>query len=154
MGWAHWPARLQRLADGPLRNQAMSARDVWLDGGHNPNAANMIARFFAEAGDDAGQIDIVIGMLANKDAQGFLKLLAPVVRSVTAVPIPGHDCHSPEALCAMAQEAGIPRHAAAADVTAALRLIDQQPQATGRIAILGSLYLAGLVLAANAQMPD
>lgn len=154
MGWAHWPARLQRLADGPLRNQAMSARDVWLDGGHNPNAANTIARFFAEAGDDAGQIDIVIGMLANKDAQGFLKLLAPVVRSVTAVPIPGHDCHSPEALCAMAQEAGIPLHAAAADVTAALRLIDQQPQATGRIAILGSLYLAGLVLAANAQMPD
>ena len=48
----------------------------------------------------------VIAMLANKDAAGFLHILAPMLNSVTAVPIPGHDCHSPEDLCDMARAAG------------------------------------------------
>ncbi|NUQ17716.1 MAG: bifunctional folylpolyglutamate synthase/dihydrofolate synthase, partial [Sphingomonas sp.] len=41
MGWADWPARLQRLAAGPL----VGDREVWLDGGHNPSAARQIATF-------------------------------------------------------------------------------------------------------------
>src|SRR5207302_6494299 len=39
MGWADWPARLQRLASGPL----VGTREVWLDGGHNPSAARQVA---------------------------------------------------------------------------------------------------------------
>src|SRR6476646_3682224 len=39
MGWADWPARLQRLAPGPL----VGTREVWLDGGHNPSAARQVA---------------------------------------------------------------------------------------------------------------
>jgi dihydrofolate synthase / folylpolyglutamate synthase len=31
-----WPARLQRLSPGPLTG----SREVWLDGGHNPNAGS------------------------------------------------------------------------------------------------------------------
>lgn len=151
MGWAQWPARMQVLADGPLKANIRSARTLWLDGGHNPNAATMIAQFFA----DGDKVDLVLGMLANKDAQGFIKLLAPIARSVTAVPIPGHDCHRPQDLCAIAQSMGIADTAMAMDVADALRQIDAK--ATGSpsdVAILGSLYLAGVALAENDQLPD
>lgn len=150
---AHWPARLQRLANGPLRALAPEETEVWLDGGHNPNAAEMLARFFAKDAGARGKADIIIGMLANKDAAGFLSILAPVINSVTAVPIPGHECHSPESLCDMAQTVGISQTDQAADVADALGHISARGSA-GRIAILGSLYLAGVVLKENDQLPD
>ena len=55
---AAWPARLQRLGQGPLTVD----REVWLDGGHNPDAGAMLARHFA-----GRQVHLIIGMLANKE---------------------------------------------------------------------------------------
>ncbi|MBU6253074.1 MAG: bifunctional folylpolyglutamate synthase/dihydrofolate synthase [Alphaproteobacteria bacterium] len=151
MGWAHWPARMQLLADGPLKRLAPSASELWLDGGHNPNAATMIAQFFSSG----EKVDLVIGMLANKDAAGFLSLLAPIAQSVTAVPIAGHECHSPDELSAIAQSLGIETTATAPDLADALCQIDaRRPDTAARIAILGSLYLAGVALAQNDQLPD
>lgn len=151
MGWAHWPARMQVLADGPLKANIPSARTLWLDGGHNPNAATMIAEFFA----DGDKVDLVLGMLANKDAHGFLKLLAPIAQSITAVPIPGHECHSPADLCAMARELGIADTGFALNLADALRQIDSKAAGLPKdVAILGSLYLAGVALAENDQLPD
>ena len=43
---ARWPARLQRLGDGPL-TALVPGRAVWLDGGHNPDAGAAIAGFFS-----------------------------------------------------------------------------------------------------------
>ena len=51
MGWADWPARLQRLADGPL----VGTREVWLDGGHNPSAARQISSFAGASSTRAGR---------------------------------------------------------------------------------------------------
>lgn len=154
MGWAHWPARLQLLADGPLRALAPLAKELWLDGGHNPNAATMISRFFRDQLEELGKVDLVIGMLANKDAKGFLQLLAPITRSVTAVPIPGHECHDPQALADLAAGLGIAQTTTASEVQNALKHLNAAALPGGRIAILGSLYLAGVVLAANDQLPD
>jgi dihydrofolate synthase/folylpolyglutamate synthase len=150
---AHWPARLQRLLAGPIRAMAPTDAEVWLDGGHNPNAAEMLARFFSKDAPTRGKVDIVIAMLANKDAAGFLHILAPMLNSVTAVPIPGHDCHSPEDLCDMARAAGIAQTHTAPTVTDALTHLATRG-ACARIAILGSLYLAGVVLRENNQLPD
>lgn len=151
MGWAHWPARMQALAAGPLTALIPSAAEFWLDGGHNPNAARMIADFFA----GGAKVDLVIGMLANKDARGFLSLLAPIARSMTAVPIPGHDCHRPAELSAMAQACGIAETAEAPDLQSALsQLAARRADTSPRIAILGSLYLAGVALSENNQLPD
>ena len=36
MGWAEWPARLQRLTTGPPPALLPPASELWLDGGHNP----------------------------------------------------------------------------------------------------------------------
>ena len=155
MGAAHWPARLQLLTPGPLTEHLPEADEIWLDGGHNPNAAEMIASFFQSRGQASSKPDIILGMLANKNVRTFLQILAPVVRSVTAVPILGHEHHSPEAVMAMATDAGLGETYAAPDVAAALnQLATARTGEKPRIAILGSLYLAGLVLQANGQLPN
>lgn len=146
MSRTQWPARMQRLTSGPYVDLVAPAQ-LWLDGGHNPNAAEAIAATFRRG----PAVDIIVGMLANKDAAEFLRIIAPVVRSVKAVPIPGHECHAPEALAEMARTAGIETTSTAPDVEAALR---QMPVTTRRVAILGSLYLAGVVLNENGPLPD
>jgi dihydrofolate synthase/folylpolyglutamate synthase len=40
-----WPARLQRLEFGPLVNMLPDGSECWVDGGHNPAAARLIADF-------------------------------------------------------------------------------------------------------------
>jgi dihydrofolate synthase/folylpolyglutamate synthase len=135
---AHWPARLQRLAAGPL----VGTREVWLDGGHNESAA----RALAEALGGRPKPHLILGMLANKDAAGFLRLLAPVVKSVSAVPITDHEHHAPEELVRLARDLGLETRACA-DVPAALDGLD------GPVLIAGSLYLAGTVLALNDEAP-
>lgn len=132
-----WPARLQRLKAGPLVRG-----EVWLDGGHNPSAGEAIAAHFA-----GQRLDVVLGMLANKDADAFLGLLAPVARSVTAVPVDGHECHAPEQLAALARHHGLDARTAP-DLTGAMAGVK------GPALITGSLYLAGVALALNGEAPD
>ncbi len=143
-----WPARMQRLTSGPFVDLVKPAQ-LWLDGGHNPNAAEAIAATFLRG----PALDVIIGMLANKDVAEFLRIIAPVTRSVTAVPTPGHDCHAPDDLAAMAQSAGIGATATAPDVESALRQLGARGDVR-RVAILGSLYLAGVVLKENGPLPD
>ena len=151
---AEWPARMQRLLPGPLTDLLPDGAELWLDGGHNPAAADAVAtslRILA----GSRPVDLVLGMLANKDPNGLLAPLAPLLGSVTAVPVPGHEHHAPEALAAAARSFGVAA-GTAPDVPAALRSI---ADGAGNVPppfvlILGSLYLAGTVLEANDELPD
>jgi dihydrofolate synthase/folylpolyglutamate synthase len=136
---ARWPARLQRLAAGPLTGE----REVWLDGGHNESAAQALAEAMA----GRPKPHLILGMLANKDACAFLRLLAPAVRSVSAVPVADHEHHAPGALAGIARGLGL-EASAYADVPAALERLN------GPVLIAGSLYLAGTVLALNGEAPQ
>ena len=138
---ARWPARLQRLGAGPL-TAIVPGRTVWLDGGHNPDAGQAIARHLA----DQPPVHVVIGMLANKDPAAILAPLGRRVLSVTIVPAPGHEAHGREAF---APYSAVPLNAAA-DVAAALAALP----AGGDVLITGSLYLAGDVLRRNDEIPD
>ncbi len=154
---ARWPARLQKLGAGPLTSAAALLDEIWLDGGHNPDAARIIAVHFAVNRDQLGKADFVIGMMANKDAQAFIQTLAPVAAKLIAVPVPGHDHHAPEALVAIARSAGIKRVGSAPDVPSALAMlasIGQPFDSFRRVVIAGSLYLAGEVLKLNRELPD
>ncbi len=151
--WAEWPARMQRLAAGPLVDRLPPGSELWLDGGHNPAAATAVsAALEARAG--ARPVHLVLGMLANKDASGLMLPFARYVRSLQAVPVPDHAHHAPEALVAAAVSIGI-RADASDDVPAALDAIAARadPANPPVVLILGSLYLAGGVLAANGQLP-
>ena len=89
---ARWPARLQNLTSGPYADTvAESGGELWLDGGHNPHAAKALAETMAELeGRTQRVLVLVMGILSNKDAGGFLDAFAGLASSVVAVDIPGH----------------------------------------------------------------
>ena len=145
MGWADWPARLQHLGPGPL----VGSRDVWLDGGHNPSASRQIAAFVKHQFDDGRPLHLIFASLATKDPPGMLEPFAGIVERVHAVPIPDHACFTPSDLVEIAGTLGF-RADAHDSVREALAAIP----AEARVLIFGSLYLAGVVLAENDQVPD
>ena len=130
---ARWPARLQKLAPGPLTG----TKHVWIDGAHNPAAADVLATELA-----AHPRHLIFGILANKDAEGIIAPLTTHALSLTFVAVPHHDSHDPAALAA--RWGGN----AAASLVEALAGLDDN------ILIVGSLYLAGEALRLNGAMPD
>ncbi|WP_338425601.1 bifunctional folylpolyglutamate synthase/dihydrofolate synthase [Sphingopyxis kveilinensis] len=146
---AAWPARMQRLGAGPLTALLSPSTTVWLDGGHNPDAGVALSRALK----GVAPLHIVCGLLANKDAMGFLRPFADKIASFSAVPIPGHEHHDPKDLCHWVQsDLGIIDAQPCDNVAAALHHIRQHRQA-GDVLICGSLYLAGDVLRRNGELP-
>jgi dihydrofolate synthase/folylpolyglutamate synthase len=150
-GWAEWPARIQRMEPGPLRDLLPDDAALWLDGGHNAAAGDSVAAHFRDLG--VGRLHIVLGMLANKDPAGLITPFADVATGFHCVPVPHHDHHPPAALAAMGNEMGI-RSETADSVAEALSQIVPRLKPSDQVLILGSLYLAGEVLAENGQPPD
>lgn len=152
MGWAEWPARLQRLDAGPLVGLLPPGSEVWLDGAHNPAAARAVADAFRGHNLAERPFYLVFGILAAKDAAGFLKPFAGRATAVYPVPVPGHAHHDPADLVRLARETGLPG-SAAADVPAALAAIAKSADRARPpiVLVAGSLYIAGGVLTANGQ---
>ncbi len=144
MGWAKWPARLQRLDPGPL-TELLPEAEIWLDGGHNSNAGEALADYFQNSG--RSEIHLVIGMLANKDPESLLHWLDGDLASITVVPVDGHEHHDVGAFVRPGLDVR-----KADNVAAALQQLGQDQPET--VLIAGSLYLAGGVLEANQQLPD
>jgi len=136
-----WPARLQRLGSGPL-TALVPGRAIWLDGGHNPDAGQAIARHFA----GGPPLHLVLGMLSNKDPAAILAPLKGQLASIAVVPAPGHEAHTP---ADFAPHTDLPVRSFAS-VEAALAALP----AEGDVLIAGSLYLAGDVLRRNGELPD
>jgi dihydrofolate synthase / folylpolyglutamate synthase len=155
MGWADWPARLQRLGDGPLLRHLPRGSELWLDGGHNPAAARAIADFFRGHVAAARPFHIILGLLENKDPGGVLKPFSGRTATIHAVPVPGHAHHRPVALSAAARAAGL-AGLTASDPVEALDWIARQADRANPpvVLIMGSLYLAGEMLAINETLPD
>jgi len=152
---AHWPARLQYLAKGPLTDLA-APRPILLDGGHNPDAAKALAAHLATV---EQPVDAIIGMGRAKDAQQFVEILSAYLASVIAVPIEGHDHVPPSELAAMARAAGVPlAHSEPGGIVPAIEWLQSRERpgepTGGTLLIAGSLYLAGTVLRANREWPD
>lgn len=140
-----WPARMQRLSRGPLREIAPEA-ELWLDGGHNPHAAGAIAATLASL--PGRPTHLVFALLANRDPAEFLAPLVPHVAGVIAVPIPDEPkATAPDILASAASALGLPARAAGDVETAVADISAQDPRA--RILICGSLYQAGGVLREN-----
>jgi len=140
-----WLARLQRLTRGPLVDM-MPGWELWLDGGHNPSAGEVLAA--AATGWRDRPLHLVVGMLNTKDSTGFLAPLARYAESLQAVTIPDEENPlSAAAIAAAARSVGIDA-SAAASIEAALSAIAARAK-NGRVLICGSLHFAGVVLREN-----
>jgi len=142
---ATWPARMQRLKQGPLIDAAGDC-ELWLDGGHNP-AAGLALRDVIKTL-PARPTHLICGMLNTKDTDGYFRPLAEVAKSLTAVSIPGEAATlSAEETMQSAQRVGLTASAAANVSDAVNQIAAAHPNA--RILICGSLYLAGNILREN-----
>jgi dihydrofolate synthase / folylpolyglutamate synthase len=142
---AFWPARMQRLRQGPLVDLAPNV-ELWLDGGHNPAGGEAVAATLARM--PRRETYLVCGMLNTKDVSGYMRPLAPQVTKLHAVSIPGEKNTLPAEVTRDAARAiGIEAVAASSVADALADIAATSPEA--RVLICGSLYLAGTVLRDN-----
>ncbi len=149
---ARWPARLQRLPAGPFADQAAArGSDLWLDGAHNPHAARAVADFARSLhARDGRPVALLVGLLARKDAAGVFAELKGAANVIAAVGFAAQGAADPQALAQVAQGAGL-AVGAYPDVATALGAVLAAPGAPPHVVVMGSLYLAGEVLAASRE---
>ncbi|MEL6365622.1 MAG: folylpolyglutamate synthase/dihydrofolate synthase family protein [Pseudomonadota bacterium] len=151
---ACWPARMQRLKSGPLVDRAAELTrgeaELWLDGGHNPHAAQAVSGAFADLHDKAPRpLVLIAGMQSNKDPIGYFEAFAGLAAAAFTVEAGTGTPYSPEDLAAAATRSGVPARPCGS-VMDALERACRGADAPPRILICGSLYLAGEVLRDNA----
>jgi dihydrofolate synthase/folylpolyglutamate synthase len=146
---AVWPARMQRLKRGPLVDMLPPHWELWLDGGHNADAGQVIAGMIAEwQAAERKPVSLIFGMLTSKDPLAFLRHLAPVAEDLSAVAIPGdHASFAVADAVGFARRAGLPADGHQSVAAALAAIIARHGAAPRRVLICGSLYLAGTVLA-------
>jgi len=157
MGTVRWPGRLERLRPGPLQLRAPKGSELWIDGGHNPGAGEVIAAELANLDEMVPMpVFMVAGMLQTKDPSGFFQAFQGLAERVFTVPI--HDSEqgfAPRELARIATECGLEAHAclSVGDAFEAISGLLSEGEAC-RILICGSLYLVGEVLRENDAAPQ
>ena len=79
--------RLQEIKSGKLKKIVGSNRLV-CDGGHNINAARAIVSWIKQQNQD---VHLIIGMMKDKDHQGFIEWFKDNVKSITLIDIPNQE---------------------------------------------------------------
>lgn len=151
-----WPGRMQRLAPGPLLDRAPIEADVWLDGGHNPGAGQVVAATIASMEErDPRPLILIAGMLDTKDPTGYFQIFEGLAHHVYTIPITSSNAGIPaQKLADLAHGTNLSA-TPATDITRAFELIcNEYGEKPVRILVCGSLYLVGDVLIENNQIPD
>lgn len=147
---ATWPARLQQLGSGPLRNLLPKDTELWLDGGHNEAAATAQAQWIAGQESDGRTTYAIVGMMQTKDPEAFLTNLRAGTSKVWCVSVPGEEkAIAATHLAELAHGVGFVAYPADNVAAALTQIAQEDPRA--RVLICGSLYLAGTVLRANGE---
>lgn len=147
-----WPGRLQRLSRGPLVERLPPGWELWLDGGHNDSAGEVLGQQAAvwSASRPHLPLSLVFGMLTTKEPLEFLAPLVSHVFHLAAVSVPGEvPSLSAVQAAAAALEVGILQAEPAATLAGAVDALVTGADRPGRILICGSLALAGAVLREN-----
>ncbi|MEO9168799.1 MAG: folylpolyglutamate synthase/dihydrofolate synthase family protein [Aestuariivirga sp.] len=142
-----WPARMQNLGAGHLREFVSQGAEIWLDGGHNTPAGPVVAQSMRDMAKRSPKPLVLIwGMLNTKDPGAFIANFKGLADQIITLAIPD------EANAIGADDLAKTAHAQGLDAMPAASLQKALEQACGmhpapRILICGSLYLAGHVLA-------
>jgi dihydrofolate synthase / folylpolyglutamate synthase len=149
---AVWPGRFQRLTAGPLaRAAAARGADLWLDGGHNPHAGRALAGACRRlAARDGRPLTVIVGMLARKDAAGFLGPFADLAPRVFTTPFESENAMAADVLAEAAQSVGLAGEPVEGVEAAVARALDGD-RAAPHVLICGSLHFVGDVLAMSPE---
>jgi dihydrofolate synthase / folylpolyglutamate synthase len=158
MEGAEWAGRLQRLTDGRLMAHAPDGAEIWVDGGHNPGAGEVIAEAMANFEEKQPRpLYLITGMINTKDPVGYFKAFTGLAEKVFCVPIRGSEAMiDPVILVNSAYDAGLVAEpmSTVGEALDAIREILDPSKPPPRILIGGSLYLIGDVLSDNGTPPQ
>ena len=146
-----WPARLQKINEGPLINILPTNVELWIDGGHNQNASLLIAHTIRnwKIKNPCLSIHMVFGCLSNRETKVLLQPFINIIDLVQTVKIPEQaNSASRELVAHTAKSMGF-RASPADTVAKAIKKIISLSAGKRLILIYGSLYLSGSVLADN-----
>ena len=130
-----WPGRLQMVS--------WRGAPVLIDAAHNPSGARALAEYVREV---HGALPFVFAAMRDKDIAGMLEALVPVMTSVTLTQPSTHRAATVDELEAIA--AAVAPHVPRRRTATPLAALEAAALAGEPIAVAGSLYLAGEVLAA------
>lgn len=143
---ATWPARMQNISNSSYGKLLHKKSMLWLDGGHNPAAAAIIASSFPET-----KFILILGMLKAKNLQEYLAKISTQTSEVFGIHIDGEDSYPATEIVKIAWAEGI-KAETADNVVDALKKIGHNKPCT--VLICGSLYLSGQVLKDNDLIPN
>jgi dihydrofolate synthase / folylpolyglutamate synthase len=126
---ARWPGRLELV------------RDVLLDGAHNPDGAAALALALRSLY-PGRPVELVFGVLADKDHLGMLTALAPAVSGLHLVNPPSPRARAVVSYRTLAASV-IPRVDAHASLEEAIRCARGAARGESLVCVAGSLYLVG-----------
>lgn len=112
-----------------------------LDGGHNPEAAGIVARALSEAFPKAKPVAL-IGILRDKDAAAVVRALAPAVSGFVCTQNSSPRCLAAEELASIVEQVTGERPPSEPDLMSALRLAEDLA-GDGGVVVTGSLYTVG-----------
>jgi len=151
-----WPARLQKLSHGRLKEALPANVELWLDGGHNPEAGQMVAHFLKQKQQKTScDILLICGMINSKDAREYLRSFQECASDIYTVPVMMSDAGiDATELASIAHSAGLAAKPVAslkeAIRKAVAHIVGEKPL---MVMICGSLYLAGEALKHNETPP-
>ena len=148
-----WQGRLQQITRGPLLSLLPDGTELWLDGGHNDSAGEVLAAHMKTWHTQDGQpLDLVYGMLTSKVPEEFLTPLLPYIRRVRTLKINGEVSGFDAAeLAAQVKAMGVTDVKPCDSLAQALQdLASPSSLPCGRCLVTGSLYLVGRALQENA----
>ncbi len=144
---AQWPARLQPLTRGAFSAPVRAVGgEVWVDAGHNADAATALARALNDMkARRGGESTVIVGLRKRKDAAAFIGAIARGADRIIAVPL-SEDHIAPHHIASLAHQLDTPARTAAS-LAAAMQNAAQLP--APRVLICGSFLLAAEALAAE-----
>ena len=140
-----WPARMQNLKNGNLSSYMGKNFEIWLDGGHNLEASNIIKNIIKKWKKE--NVFLVIGMMIGKDPYSFIKKLIKNLSAIFLLPIPDHQYIRPYEIKNNIKKDISSKISieCSVDIKEVLKIIKEN-YPSGKLVICGSLYLAGEVL--------
>ena len=124
-----WPARLEHVRRGSV--------EFLLDSAHNPAGARALAAYVRESGwTDAV---LVFGAMKDKDVEGMLAALAPVVRTIVCTTAPGDRAEAAERIATLAGA----QHAEALVEPDPVAAVKRAGTLSPRVIVAGSIFLIG-----------
>ena len=140
-----WPGRMQNLNNGKLKKIIGKSFDLWLDGGHNIHASEVL---FTEIDKwKKSKIILILGMVSGKDPVKFLKKIVNKISLLILLPIDDHQYIHPYRIKQSLNKSlkNFKEIETCVNINEALKLIYTRFK-KGKVLICGSLYLAGQVL--------